>query len=463
MEGDGRSTPKVLLSGAWPLLAAGGRASRQEHFSLWRRSLAGSDATQTGRPAMSLHPATLDAMRSHNREVIISLLEAAGPLSRAELAKRSNLSRTTVTHVVRELIAADLITEVGDTVSTGGRPGILLRLNSNGWYAVGAELHSREWVLVVVNLEGTVIRSYERPVGSGSPEEALAALVEGIAAIWDDPPGRLLPAVGVGVPGTVDVKAGVVRHRSDDARWREVSVCRAIEDRFALKPLVFNRHKASGLAEARYGAGARLSELIYVGVGTGISAAVFSGGKPIDGASYSAGEIGHMVVLPDGDPCSCGNRGCLQTLASGPAMVRYVAENVRRGRASSLAYAPDQGQTVTGEAICAAARAGDALALEAVHRAAHYLGIALFNLSKVTNPQAIVVGGSIGLTGEPFLSLVREQVHAHERHTLEHVPILGAALGRQAGAIGAATLVLSRKLSMIEYREPRQAASEEEP
>jgi predicted NBD/HSP70 family sugar kinase len=210
-----------------------------------------------------------------------------------------------------------------------------------------------------------------------------------------------------------------------------------------LPAFVINRHRAAGLAEVRYGAGIGARELFYVGIGTGISSALFIQGELVEGANSSSGEFGHMTADPNGPLCSCGNEGCLQLFASGNAMVQE-AKRLWSGQSESWLA------ELTGEKLCEMARSGDAVALACVERAGRYLGIAIANQINLLNPDTVVLGGPIGQSGDPLLRYVQAEVKRRAlSYPLSACRILSSSLGRNSGAIGAARLVLDRKLALI--------------
>jgi glucokinase-like ROK family protein len=262
-------------------------------------------------------------------------------------------------------------------------------------------------------------------------------------------PGKLLPAVGIGVPGLVDKHTGVIK-QAEDLGWRDVPIAERIMAELQFPAYVINRHRAAGLAEARYGAGVGVRELVYIGIGTGISSALFIQGVLVDGANSSFGELGHVTVDPNGPPCTCGNYGCLQSYASGNALVKEARRLLQEGGNSRIGQTSESLAALSGEAICEAAKEGDELALACVRHAARYLGIVIANQINYLNPDTVVLGGPIGQCAEPLLDLIRTEVKNRAlAYPLSAVRILSSTLGRNAGAIGAARLVLDQKLSLI--------------
>lgn len=401
-----------------------------------------------GTRAMRLETGQPEALKKENRRLIVSLIENESSVSRADLARISGLSRTSVTKIIKELIEVKAVTEEGDLASTGGRPGTRLALDTRHWLALGAELRGGEWTFVALDLQANIVHTLELPTASDDPVACIKRLCEGVRQLQAAFPGKLLPAIGLGVPGITDGASGTIKH-AGDLGWAEVPVVELVKAEMGLPAFIMNRHRLAGLAEMRASAAAA-RDLIYIGIGTGIIATLFHKGEMLEGASFSSGELGHVTVLTDGPLCSCGGRGCLRTLASGPAIVHETRERLGRGEPSILRLIGQAPEALTVEAIFEAARQGDDTALACLRKAGRYLGIALSNLVHLLNPDSIVIGGPVGQCGEPLIGIVREEVEARTlSHPLAALTICGGKLGRNAGAIGAARLVLDKKLQLL--------------
>lgn len=391
-----------------------------------------------------------DDLERVNARNVLKTIELEKGLSRAQVARRLGLSRTTISTIVSKLISVGFVTEQQSKARGRGRPGIHLSITSDRWYAIGAEFHSKKWVAVITNLEGRTLKILETPVKKEDVESFLVGLKETVQAILKDLPGPMLPAIGVGAPGLVDCENGVIL-RADDFGWRQVEVKKYLEEELGLKTFVLNRHRAGGLAESRFGVGKNVHNLVYIGIGTGISAAFISDGILIHGASYAAGEIGHMIIDPGGDRCGCGKTGCLQAVASGSALVRMARDALRRGEASSLREVMErEGGELSGESICLEAARGDHLSLRCVEQAAKFLGIAVANIINSFNPDLVIIGGPVGQVGDPLVRSIREEAAKWAmEHPFSATRIVQGELGETVGALGAACLVLDRKLDLI--------------
>ena len=394
-----------------------------------------------------------ELLRFINRVRASSMLKKGQPLTRTELAKQTGLSRATIAVLASELLSVGLVEEVGLKASTGGRRPMLLKFNPDAAFALGALLQDHTWSIVVTDLQARVLHQRSAHVSGDSPEAAVVALQEGVHAIAFEMRAlgkRLLPAIGLGTPGLVDVSAGIIR-TAVDVGWFEVPIQKMVEEALGLSTVVANRSKLGALAELWYGADRGVKDLIYLSVGTGVAAGIIHDGELYLGANSSAGEVGHLTVVPDGPLCPCGNRGCLQQLVSESAIANRTRERLREGYASTLRnLVNDQSDLMTTLSVFEASKQGDRLAQEIVEETAQYLGIAIANLINLLNPELIVLGGPVGFAGHVLLEPLRAEV---ERRAMAYpasvTEITISNLGSDAGAVGAAVLILERATELL--------------
>jgi glucokinase/transcriptional regulator of PTS gene len=387
-------------------------------------------------------------MGSDHIYAVLKAIETGEATTRASIARLLGLSRTSLTTIVGTLISLGLIRERNEKPDGRGRPAFDLDLDESHWSALGAEFHSGYWTFVRTNLKGSILASTSRKSSSTGQEAFLEELITGLGEFLEDAPGRILPAIGIGVPGLVDCDRGIIL-RADDLGWKNVKVAQEVERILGLPALVLNRNRASGLAEAKFGAGKGVHNLVYIGIGTGISAAFLSDGRLLHGSSFSAGEIGHITMDTDGPICGCGKRGCLQVYASGGALARRAEIFLADGILPSALKTGRRPGRVTGEEVCSAAASGDILALDCIKEAAHYLGIAAANIITAYNPDKIVLGGPIGRIEGPLLEMVAQVAKAWAMpHAYAAVSFGRGILGDSVGALGGACRVLDMKLSL---------------
>lgn len=380
---------------------------------------------------------------------VLNIIEKKEKLSRAGIAKKLGLSRTTLSTLVNRLMESGIVKEMGAEAEGIGRPGISLDITTDQWFAIGAEYHSGQWVFVITDLKGSIYKHISVKIPRIAPKEFLESLIKGLSEIVQEVPGKLLPAIGIGTPGFVDCDLGNII-QAVDLGWKHIVVKDYVKKYAGFNSYIINRHRASGLAEARFGAGRGVHSLVYIGIGTGISSAIISDGILLHGTTYSAGEIGYMVMDPTGSQIQSSQRGCLHTLSSGKAMKQMAQKILAEGEYSSLSKYLQKGIQLDGELIAAEAAQGDPLAMSCLQKAAAWLGIAVMNLNTTLNPDKIIFGGPIGGQKGPFINMIRKETEKRmANYPIPGVIIEQGILGNDTGALGAACLVLDKKLDLI--------------
>jgi glucokinase-like ROK family protein len=384
-------------------------------------------------------------LKEINRRLAFDILKHHHSISRPELAVKTGLSRATISILVDELLVRGLVEESGFGDSRGGRPPMILRFNPDAAYAVGACMHEYDWNFVVVNLDARVLHRHREHIPLETPEAAVTALAHGFETVTEGISTKILPAIGLGTPGLVDIRDGQIKLAADIG-WVDVPFRRMVEEVLHFDTYVANRSKVGALAEYWYGSRKGVKDLIYVSIGTGVAAGIIHQGSLFIGANSSAGELGHLTVLPDGPLCPCGNRGCLQQLVSEDAIANRARQRLRgcpgsllqnmKGRHPELISATD---------VFSAADRGDAVALATLDETASYIGIAFAGLINLFNPEVIFLGGPVGEASAVLAEKVREKVQQRAMaFPMSAVQIQRSSLGTDAGAIGAAVLVLQK-------------------
>jgi glucokinase len=245
-------------------------------------------------------------------------------------------------------------------------------------------------------------------------------------------------AIGIASPGPLDPHTGTILDTPNIKEWVNFPVGPRLCETFGVPVFLDNDANMAGLAEWQYGAGRGHNDLVYLTVSTGIGGGVITNGKLLQGFRGMAAELGHITVDPNGPLCGCGHPGHIESFASGPAIARYVAEQLKAGKASSLHTTPKP----TAVQVAEAARDGDALALEAFERAGYYLGIAVANYLAIFDPSILIFGGGASQAGDllflPFQKSLKKNVF--HPHYLDDLVITKAALGDDAGLLGALAL-----------------------
>jgi glucokinase len=268
-------------------------------------------------------------------------------------------------------------------------------------------------------------------------------LERAIESVW---PKEKVGAIGIASPGPLDPHTGTILATPNIPEWQNFPLTPKLSQHFGVPTYLDNDANMAGLAEWRYGAGKGHQNLVYLTISTGIGGGVISSGCLIQGFRGMAAELGHMLIDPDGPPCGCGHRGHVESFCSGPSIARYVSEQIKAGQTSTLHFDEDQHKhaqpTLSAAQIADAARAGDALAISAFARAGYYLGIAVANYLAIFDPSILIFGGGVSQVGDYLFKPFEESLRRHtfHPHYLDHLVITKAALGDDAGLLGALAL-----------------------
>lgn len=264
----------------------------------------------------------------------------------------------------------------------------------------------------------------------------LDRLISVIEDVW--PKNEEVAAIGLGSPGPLDPHTGYLLAPPNNPEWHNFPLAPSVENHFGTQTYLDNDANLAGLAEYRFGAGKGHHHVLYITVSTGIGAGVIVADRLLQGYHGLAAELGHVIIDPDGPPCSCGYSGHLEAFSSGPAIVKYVLGELEEGTRSVL----KRDEKMTARDVSEAAIQGDALAIKAYQRAGEYLGIGVASFLHAFDPSIVVFGGGVSQVGsllfDPFNESLKKRVF-HPRY-LEGLVISRAELGDDAGLLGARAL-----------------------
>jgi predicted NBD/HSP70 family sugar kinase len=386
---------------------------------------------------MGSQEGSLRSLRDANRRRVIEALGQRGVASRADLARATGLSRSTVSSVVADLQRAGLVSERplanGAAGETGvGRPPVMIALDRSAGGVVGIDFGHSHVAVAVADLSHTVLAEMWRDLDvDHAASDGLDAAVELVNLALEESGvdhDRVL-GVGMGVPGPIHIPGGTVGSTSILPGWVGVDARAVMSERLGFPVRVENDANLGALAELVFGEGRGLSDFAYVKVSSGIGAGFVIGGRLHRGVGGTAGEIGHTQFREGGDVCRCGNRGCLETTAaSGP-----ITAAVSAGR----------GESVTVARVIELADNGDAVAQRVLADAGREIGVALANLCNLLNPERVIVGGELSAAGDVLLEPVVQSLRRHAIPTAANdVDVVAGRLGKRAEVMGALAVVL---------------------
>jgi glucokinase len=368
---------------------------------------------------------------------LFQLLRDGVPRTRAELAKSTGLARSTIAVRVDELMRMGLVTSVAGATSTGGRPPSQFALNPAARVVVAVDIGATHATVAIADLSATVLieRTGALQIDLG-PEPVLTWVLDAALALLEES-GRAprdVVAIGIGVPGPVEFSTGRPVNPPIMPGWDRFDIPGWMQQHLPAPVLVDNDVNIMALGERASG-WPGIDNLMFVKIATGIGAGVISGGQLLRGAQGVAGDIGHVRVARGSDvPCSCGNRGCLEALASGPAIARFLRQQGVEAR--------------DGNDVVDLVKRGNLDAIQAVRQAGRDIGDVLTACVSLMNPSVIAIGGSMARVGDHLIAGVREVVYTRSTPlATEHLSIVPSTAAENAAVLGASMLAIEHALS----------------
>ena len=385
-------------------------------------------------PAKATHRQT----RRFNQRLVLRTIYDRQATSRAEVARLTGLTRTSVSQLVGELIASGLVAEVGRGPSSGGKAPILLSVLADSRHVIGLDLGDALFSGAVVDLRGHVLHSLSRPLEGRDGGAAVQLIFDVVDGLISSNGVRPLLGIGIGTPGVIDSQSGTVRW-AVNLDWAELALGPIVAARYGVPVIVANDSQAAALAELTFAETGRRANLIVIRVGRGLGAGIIVDGQLFQGDGSGAGEIGHTASFAGHAPCRCGGVGCLETVASMRAMVASAGQ--------VDPHVIDDASLV--EAFCA----GQPLVRRVVIDAAHALGLAIAGLIGALNVGRIVLVGPAAGLGDDWLAAVRETAFASSLPMLaRNTSIELRHTGDDGVLLGASALLMTRELGLSAVR-----------
>ena len=383
-------------------------------------------------------PGSLGSLRARNRARALAVLARRGAASQADIVRETGLSRTTVSSLVAELLGEGIVVERSDSARqapspSGGRPATLLSLEPSSGGFVGIDF-GREIVRVGVSDRAGELLMDARSDRLEVAQQADQALEVAEAMVWrlldqaELQPERVISA-GVAVSAPVRSDAPGFASRVIFPSWADVNVPEFFGERLGVPVHVGNDANLGALAEATFGVGSARRNLFYVMLSEGIGGGVIVDGKIYLGQTGAAGELGHIVVDPDGQICRCGNRGCLATVAGGAALTAALRQI--------------HGPHMTVDELIALSRDGDPGAARLIADAGEAVGRVLAGTCSVLDPELVIIGGELAPAGRPLLDSIRGSLERWISPASGHYPVALGELGSKAEVLGAIALAMS--------------------
>lgn len=369
-------------------------------------------------------------MKSMNKSIILNKIRKDGPISRAQIARETNLTPPTVSSNVKELLEQKIVEERDIGESQGGRKPTMLVINDQAFCIIGVDAGPENIQCIVSDLAGKILKrseiKLELPVDNN---QFIDALKKGISMCLDGMPKSENEVIGIGIAmhGVVDVEKGMSLY-APNLGLSDIPIKEELEKAFGLEVKVENDARAMALGEFWFGNHGDVKSMLAVNIGRGVGAGLIIDGKLYHGSSDIAGEIGHMTIDLHGEICECGNRGCLQTFVTGPAIARKV-----KAHANPL----------SAETIYELAVGGNEDYANILAESGRAMGIGLTNLIHIINPEKIVLGGGVSKAEKFLLPAIRETIEKSAlTASASRTRVEVTKLGDDATLIGAITLLL---------------------
>ena len=372
-------------------------------------------------------------MKSGNRRLILNIIKKT-PVSRAELARKTGLTRAAVTLIVDELVRDGILIESGTMEAGYGRKPVLLDLNPASYYAAGLSLTRVGCRMGIMDIKGNLLISREADIANcDGADKCLEWIADGLRKMIDKSalPAEKLLGLGISAPGPVDIVSGEILNPPNFDQWHNVNIVNILKKYFNFDIYLENNSASLALAEKNYGRGMGFNSFMLLVVDTGIGAGIIINDRLYRGVGGFGSEVGHTSIDIHGIPCKCGNRGCLEVYASIPSAVGTVRNN--------------GGSVATWRDIVDGALAGDKICREAVDRESLYLSAGITNAMNILELEAVILAGNITYKPQMLLDGIREYVgNSAITRNIRRLQIMNSSIEKNHEVISAASIIIEK-------------------
>lgn len=386
---------------------------------------------------------------------ILRLIYQANRITRPEVVEQTGYSTFLISRTCEDLLRKGFVSEAGAASSTGGRRPTLLSISPGLGRLLGISMGSVNVRIALTDITGNILEYVKSPsLAEAGPDVAIPNLIERIETLLSKGKAKHsdLHGIGVGISGVLDRRSGTTLFWPKLPLWNNVPVKKILQNHFHVQVEVEDTPRTMAFAEHRLGAANTARQFIYVALGAGTGAALFLNGQLYTGAGGFAGEFGHITVVDDGPLCSCGNRGCLETLVSAFTLVKKGQEALGLGLSNRLAQlAGNNPHKLTAEIIAQAGRDGDRFVLRLLSETGKHLGAGIATLVNLLNPELIVIGGALGIAiGDLILPEVERALRERGlSQVVDQVRLQVSTVQEADWARGAALLVAENALERM--------------
>ncbi|OEE87523.1 transcriptional regulator [Enterovibrio norvegicus FF-162] len=389
----------------------------------------------------------VDLVKQLNGAAVYRLIDQQGPISRIQIADVSSLAPASVTKITRQLLERGLIKEVAQQASTGGRRAISLTTECAPFHSLAVRLGRDRIELTLFDLSGKPLAEHDEAFHYPNQETLIEGLLfhlHSFLASQQDVVKELI-AVAISLPGLVDAETGIVEYMPH-ITIDKLPLSDLIRDEFGVQCYIGNDTRGQALAEHYFGVSKNYYDTLLVSVHNGAGAGIIVNGQVFLGYNRNVGEIGHIQIDPLGKKCQCGNFGCLETVASNPAIIEHAQQLLAQGHESMLQGKKD----LNVSDICRAAVAGDELARQVLVKVGNHLGKAIAMTINLFNPQQVVISGEITEAKSVVFPAIQRCVENQSLRAFhQNLPVVAASLSSTTPTLGAFALVKRAMLNGI--------------
>lgn len=375
----------------------------------------------------------------------LNIIRNTGPSTKQAIASKLGINITTITSLINKLFKEYKILVVsGVDDSTGGRKPRLYQINKKSGYVIGLDIGGKNIRVIITDILGNIISSLGNKTISGEDREKIINKVLNIIgnlSIGSEIPKEKILGMGISISGIIDTKSGYSIFCPNIEGFKDFPVKKIMEEKTKVEVFIDDSVRCMAIAEKRYGIAKSYNNFIFVSLGKGIGIGVYIDGKIYRGSMGLAGELGHITVSENGPICNCGNRGCLEAIASSDGIIRRATEGMKKGIVTSLSSAINNNfDNLTVEIIAKAAEEGDKFAYYIINRTGEYVGIAIAAALNLFGSDLIVLGGGVSKCGDILLSAIKRTVKTRALDVIsKKVKIIKTQLDDNNAALGAAT------------------------
>jgi glucokinase-like ROK family protein len=386
---------------------------------------------------------------------ILDLIRNKGPITKQQIAKELGINITTVSILINQFEEKDnIIKEIGDGSSSGGRKPKLYIINNELGYVIGIDVGGTNMRGILTDLSGNIINYLKIKTKAKEGKEAVLSKVISVANEIMNPSKisrEKLFGIGMSISGIINSYEGVSIFCPNIPGWENYPIKNIMEEEFNLPVCIDDSVRCAAVAEKRFGIAKDHDNFIFISIGKGIGMGAFIDGKIYRGSMGLAGELGHITVSEDGPLCNCGNKGCLEAIASGPGILKRAREGIENGIVTSISKEINNDfENLTVEIILKAANEGDKYAYYLINRTGEYIGIAIAAALNLFGSDLVILWGGILESGDIILDAIKRTVKMRALEFIsKRVRIEKTALGDNIAALGAAQTFIDKL-----YNEP---------